>query len=251
MTGQSNSALIRVFGQDASAIVPKRASGALSDRRHSVNAIDGSGLSVELFRRRGLYRDGGSNGARARGLAGRNIRHDDVNGVPLMPAWIVVYMRVVDRFNCAVGRCAMYLVFAMIGVLLYASVARSFFIPPLWTLETAQFLMAAYYLLGGAYSLQLASHVRMDLFYGRWSDRTQTWVDSFTVFFLIFYLAILLYGGFSSTSYALEYGERSYSAWRPYMAPIKIVMCFGILMMLLQAIATLFRSIAKLRGDTL
>ena len=168
-----------------------------------------------------------------------------------MPVWIGAYVRVIDRFNRAVGRFAMYLVFAMIGVLLYASVSRTFFIPPLWTLETAQFLMAAYYLLGGAYSLQLGAHVRMDLFYGRWSDRTKTWVDAFTVLFLIFYLVMLLYGGFSSTQYALEYGERSYSAWRPYMAPIKIVMCFGVLLMLLQAIATLLRGVAKLRGDDL
>ena len=57
-----------------------------------------------------------------------------------------------------------------------------------------------------------------------------------TVFFLLFYLVMLLYGGLSSTQYALEYGERSYSAWRPYMAPIKIVMTFGVGLMLLQAI---------------
>ena len=58
---------------------------------------------------------------------------------------------------------------------------------------------------------------------------------------------LLLYGGFSSTQYALEYGERSYSSWRPYMAPIKIVACIGILLMLLQAFAVLFKDIAKLR----
>ena len=31
----------------------------------------------------------------------------------------------------------------------------------------AQFLLAAYYLLGGAYSMQLDAHVRMDLLYSR------------------------------------------------------------------------------------
>lgn len=66
--------------------------------------------------------------------------------------------------------------------------------------------------------------------------------------FLLAYLVLLLYGGFSSTHYALEYGERSYSSWRPYMAPIKIVACIGILLMLLQAFAVFFRDMAKLRG---
>ena len=111
--------------------------------------------------------------------------------------------------------------------------------------------MVAYYLLGGAYSMQLGNHVRMDLVYGTWSPRTRAWVDSFTIVFLLAYLVLLLYGGLSSTQYALEYGERSYSSWRPYMAPIKIVACIGILLMLLQAFAVLFKDIAMLRGEDL
>ena len=35
------------------------------------------------------------------------------------------------------------------------------------------------------------------------------------------------------------------------MAPIKIVACVGILLMLLQAFAVLFKDIAKLRGEDL
>ena len=65
------------------------------------------------------------------------------------------------------------------------------------------------------------------------------------------YLVLLLYGGLSSTQYALEYGERSYSSWRPYMAPIKIIACIGITLMLLQALALLLRDIATLRGEDL
>ncbi|MDJ0896867.1 MAG: TRAP transporter small permease subunit [Alphaproteobacteria bacterium] len=166
-----------------------------------------------------------------------------------MPGPIRTYVRWVDAVNRVVGRVVMYMIFAMMGVLLYSSIAKTFLIPSLWTLEIAQFLMVAYFLLGGAYSIQLDSHVRMDLAYGRWSPRTRTLVDVVTVLFLIFYLFWLLYGGFSSTSYALEYGERSYSSWRPYMWPIKTIMCCGIILILLQAIATLFKDIAKLTGD--
>jgi TRAP-type mannitol/chloroaromatic compound transport system permease small subunit len=115
----------------------------------------------------------------------------------------------------------------------------------------AQFLMVAYYLLGGAYSMQTNSHVRMDLLYGNWSPRTRAAVDVFTVLFLIAYLVMLLWGGFSSTRYALKYGEESYSAWAPAMAPIKIIMVIGIVMMLLQAIATFFEDLAAARGKPL
>jgi TRAP-type mannitol/chloroaromatic compound transport system permease small subunit len=168
-----------------------------------------------------------------------------------MPNAVKTYVRYVDAVSLRVGRFAMYLVFAIMGILLYSSISKTFFQPSLWTLEMAQFAMVAYYLLGGGYSMQLGSHVRMDLVYGAWSDKTKAAVDAVTVLFLIFYLGVLLYGGFSSTQYALQYGEKSYSSWSPYMAPIKIIMTFGIILMLLQAVAIFFKDLAKVRGEDL
>ncbi|MCY4463283.1 MAG: C4-dicarboxylate ABC transporter, partial [Albidovulum sp.] len=43
--------------------------------------------------------------------------------------------------------------------------------------------------------------------------------------------------------------ERSYSAWRPYMWPIKIIMCAGILLMILQALSEFLKDIARIRGE--
>ncbi|OSQ45245.1 TRAP transporter small permease subunit [Thalassospira alkalitolerans] len=168
-----------------------------------------------------------------------------------MPEFIKTYVRWVERFNRIVGRFAMYLIFAMLGVLLYSSATKMMEFPALWTLEMAQFLMVSYFLLGGAYSMQLGSHVRMDLLYGALSPRKQAGLDVITILFLIFYLGFLLYGGLSSTSYAIQYNETSYSAWSPPMAPIKAIMCFGIFLMLLQAIATFFKDLAAARGESL
>lgn len=159
------------------------------------------------------------------------------------------YCRWIDAFNYRVGRAAMYLLFVMMGILLWSSFSKTFLLPSLWTLEMAQFTLTAYYLLGGPYSMQLGGHVRMDLFYGSWSDRTKAGMDALTVACLLFYLGVLLVGGIESTSYSLQYGERSYSAWRPYMSPIKIVMCLGVLLMLLQTVSVLFKDLARLRGE--
>ena len=168
-----------------------------------------------------------------------------------MPKPVRIYVRYVDAVNRVVGRFAMYMIFAMMGLLLYSSISKTFFTPLLWTLEMAQFSMAAYYLLGGGYSMQLGAHVRMDLLYSRWSSKGKGFTDSITSFCLVFYLVFLLHGSFSSTGYALQYGEESYSSWAPYMAPIKIIMTFGIALMLLQAIATFFSDWSRARGLTL
>jgi len=168
-----------------------------------------------------------------------------------MPEIMLRYIRTVDAINYRIGRISMYLIFVMIAILLWSSVSKTFFLPSLWTLEMAQYSMVAYYVLGGAYSLQLGSNVRMDLLYGRWSIRTKAWVDAFTVLFLIFFLAVFVYGGIESTRYAVEYNERSPTAWRPYIWPIKVIMCVGGILMLLQAVAELLRDVALLRGVAL
>ena len=160
------------------------------------------------------------------------------------------YIRVVDAINYRIGRIVMYGIFVMMAILLWSSFSKAFLLPSLWTLEMAQFAMVAYFILGGPYSLQMGSNVRMDLFYAEWSDRRKAWMDSFTVLFLLGYLVVLLWGGIESTLYSFKYGgERSPTAWRPYLWPIKVAMCAGIFLMLLQALSELFKDILRLRGE--
>lgn len=164
-----------------------------------------------------------------------------------MPRFLIVYVRWVERLNYGVGRLAMYSLFALMGILLWGAIARAGWQPQIWTDEMAQFLLMGYFMLGGAYALQLGSAVRMDLLYSRWSDRTKAAVDAVTILMLVIYLGTLLWGGIDSTLYALEYSERRRGLWRPYMAPIKIVMVIGIVLMILQCSAFFIRDIARLR----
>ncbi|MBY8976768.1 TRAP transporter small permease subunit [Rhodobacteraceae bacterium NNCM2] len=182
------------------------------------------------------------------------------------------YIRAVDSVNHRVGRIVMYGIFALMGILLWSSISKTFFLPSLWTLEMAQFVMVGYYILGGPYSMQLGSNVRMDLLYGEWSVRRKAWFDLITVLFLIFYLGVLLYGAVSSTAYSLGYWgsepfsffggllsgaeeigrmERSSTAWRPYLWPIKVVMILGLFLMLLQCISELLKDVLRLKGETI
>ncbi|PTX00728.1 TRAP transporter small permease subunit [Pararhodobacter aggregans] len=166
-----------------------------------------------------------------------------------MPRVLVTYVRWVERFNWLFGRIAMYALLALMGVMLYGALARAVGNPPIWTDEMAQFLLMGYFMIGGAYALQLGSAVRMDLLYSRWSDKTRALVDILTVGSLLFYLCVLLWGGWESLQYALEYGERRRGTWRPYMAPVKAIMVLGILMMILQVLAFTIRDIARLKGE--
>ena len=166
-----------------------------------------------------------------------------------MTGFMLRYVAIVDRMNRWIGRVVMYGIFVMMGILLWSSFSKTFLLPSLWTLEMAQFAMVAYYILGGPYSIQMGSNVRMDLLYGEWSERRKTQVDAITILFLITYLVFLLWGGWDSFSYSLKYGgERSPTAWRPYLWPIKSIMLIGIFLMLLQAVSEFFKDILRLRG---
>ncbi|WP_417205195.1 TRAP transporter small permease subunit [Antarctobacter sp.] len=159
------------------------------------------------------------------------------------------FIRVVDAMNHRIGRIMMYGIFVMMAILLWSSISKTFFLPSLWTLEMAQFAMVAYYMLGGPYSIQMGSNVRMDLMYGEWSDHRKAQIDAMTVLFLIVYLIFLLWGGWESLMYSLKYGgERSSSVWRPYMWPIKSIMVLGIFLMLLQAISEFCKDVLRIQG---
>ena len=180
------------------------------------------------------------------------------------------FIRAVDALNFRLGRIVMYGIFVLMAILLWSSVSKTFFLPSLWTLELAQFAMVAYYILGGPYSIQLGSNVRMDLLYGDWSPRKKAWADLITVLFLIFYLGVMIYGAVGSTAYSLGYWgtepfsffgglitgteeigrmETSPSVWRPWMWPIKTVMVIGLFLMLLQCISELLKDVLRLQGE--
>ncbi len=186
-----------------------------------------------------------------------------------MTGILQAYVRVVDPFNRMIGRIVMYGIFVMMGILIWSSISKVFLVPSLWTLEMAQFAMVAYYVLGGPYSIQMGSNVRMDLIYGEMSDRRKAAIDAVTVVFLLVYLVFLLYGGIASTAYSLGYFgsepisffaglatgnaelgflERSPTSWRPYLWPIKVIMVIGIFLMLLQVLCELAKDILRLKG---
>ncbi len=189
------------------------------------------------------------------------------------------YIRFVDLFNYGLGRVMMFALFGLMGILLWSTVSKVFYSPAMWTLETAQFVMVAYYILGGPYSIQLGSNVRMDLFYAELSDHRKACLDALTVFCLIFYLAVLIWGGLASLAYSLGnfmgspfsffarligafvtggpdaasevlgYIEVSSSSWRPIMWPIKLITCIGLFLMLLQVLSEFFKDILRIRGE--
>ena len=166
-----------------------------------------------------------------------------------MSKFITFYVNLVDNICERVGRFVMYGIFLMMFLLILSFITRNIInFPLMWIIEMAQFTITAYYLLGGGYSMLTDDHVRMDLFYGKLSKKGKAKMDVFTSIFLIIFLIVLFYGSISSLIYTLETNQKLFTAWAPYVWPIKSLMLTGILLMLLQAFSMLIKDIAKIKG---
>lgn len=169
-----------------------------------------------------------------------------------MPAFIQTYVRVVDRVCIVVGKTAMWSIFLLIGLLLYATISRTVFNKPLiWGVELSQFVFGAYYFLGATYVLLIRGHVRIDVFYSRWRPRTQARFDIFGDLCLLFYLVVMVIGSYSSLMYAINFKQVKRSVWAPPLWPIKMIFSFAIALFILQIISTIFKDIAKARGENI
>ncbi|MEY8880923.1 TRAP transporter small permease subunit [Donghicola sp. XS_ASV15] len=168
-----------------------------------------------------------------------------------MPELIKKYVRLTDRISDVTGIIAMYLIFAMVFILILDAVSSGMQIYLHWCIELAQFILAAYYFMGGAKTMKDGDHVRMDLLYDRLSPKGKTWIDLVTIFCLLFYLVVMLIGGISSLEYAIQTDERRFSMWNPSLVPIKALMVGCLVLMILQTVAEIIKHIADLRGTPL
>jgi TRAP-type mannitol/chloroaromatic compound transport system permease small subunit len=169
-----------------------------------------------------------------------------------MPSLIRRYVRFTDRISDYVGYLAAALIFVMGATLMFDAFTRNIVNMPVhWAVELTQFTLAAYYFMGGAFTLKNNAHVRMDLFYSSLSERGRAKIDLAASVCLIFYLVVTLIGGISSLQYAIETNERRFSIWNPSVIPIKALLVVCLVLMLMQAVSLVFKHIATLRGEKL
>ncbi|WP_194725973.1 TRAP transporter small permease subunit [Noviherbaspirillum malthae] len=117
-------------------------------------------------------------------------------------------------------------------------------------LEIQWYLFSAIFLLATSYTLRRNEHVRIDVIAGRFSKRTQVWIDIFG--FLLFLLPITLIILYYAIPYAwvsIQNQEVSSNAGGLIIWPAKLLIPVGFLLLALQGISELIKRIGFLRGD--
>ncbi len=105
-------------------------------------------------------------------------------------------------------------------------------------------------LLSIAYALQTDSHVRVDIFYEHFSDKTKSIVNIFSNIFFIFPVSILIiYVGISFVEVSFSQLEGSSNpGGLPYRFLVKSLMPLAFLTLLLQSISQILKELKQLRS---
>lgn len=186
------------------------------------------------------------------------------------PAWALRVIAVIDEVNRLIGLIAIWLVLlcalvsAVNAIIRYSSGGLLWLEAKtglglfgwLYTLyadnsnalsDSAWYMFAAVVMLGGAWTLKVNAHVRVDLVYGAVSERTRTWIDLLGGLFFLLPLCVLLIWftwGWAWTSLLTQ--EASANAGGLPQWPPKILLPVGFAILLLQGIAEITKCILAL-----
>jgi TRAP-type mannitol/chloroaromatic compound transport system permease small subunit len=165
---------------------------------------------------------------------------------PRPPRGYLAVIRTIDKFTEVIS----YLFVIAIIPLILANVVEVFAryvlgSPTVWALDVTTMSYATLFMLGAALALLKGAHVRTDMLWEKFSDRTKGMIDSLA--FLVFFLptmAVLFSISIDDFLYAISIDERSSSgAWTPILWPLRGVIPLTAFMLFVQGISELLKSL--------
>ena len=159
------------------------------------------------------------------------------------------FLNAVDRFSMVVGKTFAWLIVALMLVVCGEVFKRyALNAPTAWIFDANNMLYGTLFMMGGAYTLAQAGHVRGDFFYGSMKPRTQAALDLalFALFFLPGVVA-LTWSGWTYFSESLAMREQTFNADPLPLYPFKFVIPVAGLVLLIQGVAEMVRCVLCLQ----
>lgn len=158
----------------------------------------------------------------------------------------------IEQFIEAVGKAVSWLSLLLV-LLVFANVFMRYVLntPLAWSKELEWHLFALLFMLGAAYTLKHDKHVRVDLFYDRFSKPNQASVNFWgTLIFLLPWCLVLIYVGWQSAVSAYQLGERSpESGGLPNLWLIQFAIPLGMSLLFLQGLVLLIKSYTSMQKN--
>ena len=165
-------------------------------------------------------------------------------------AGLLALSRAIDRMNEFIGKSVSWLI--LVSILVSAGnaiVRKAFNMSSNSWLELQWYLFGAVFMLAAAYTLKQGEHIRIDIFYGTRSKKTQDRIELFGhLFFLLPFCLLMLWLLVPYTWHAIKSGEVSANAGGLILWPSKAIILAGFVLLTLQAFSEIIKRIAIMQG---
>ena len=158
--------------------------------------------------------------------------------------------RLIDRISEFVGRWIAWLVLAAVLISAgNAAIRKAFNMSSNAFLEIQWYLFAAVFLLAAGYTLMRQEHVKIDVVSGRFSKRTQIWIDIVGLScFLLPFVVVVISLAMPLVTKAISTGEMSSNAGGLIRWPVFALLPVGLALLGMQAVSELIKRFAFLKG---
>ncbi len=162
-------------------------------------------------------------------------------------------IQIINTINQKLGKWISWLSLALV-ILVCLIVAMRYLMDYtiIWMDELSRYFFAYLFLYGAGYTFQKDRHVRVDVFYDKWTIKRKAWINLIGgVLFLIPWCVILVQVGWHYTVIAFNMNESSSQAGGlPALYLMKSAIFLGIFFLLLQGIASVLSAFLILTSKT-
>jgi TRAP-type mannitol/chloroaromatic compound transport system permease small subunit len=159
-------------------------------------------------------------------------------------------IRAIDGFSKITGQLISLTMLFLVLSITYEVVARYFFrSPTIWVFESSTMANGSAFMLGCAYALYKGAHVRTDIFWDNYPERTKGVIDLVSYLVLFFPVMITIMAiSIDDVIHSYVTGERSQeSLWRAIMWPFRAVIPVSAFLFMIQGVSEVLKCLYQVR----
>ena len=154
--------------------------------------------------------------------------------------------KIIDQINEWIGRKISWLTSVLVLIICVDVIMRYFFnMSSAGVFELEWHIFAVIFLLGSAYTLKHDKHVRVDVFYGRFTEKQKAWVNlTGSLLFLLPFCVVLINASFRFVENSYRFHESSPDpGGLPARFIVKSAITTGFILLLIQSISLIFKAV--------
>jgi len=150
----------------------------------------------------------------------------------------------IDAVSAKAGEYVAYWGVIAVFAYYYEVLARFVFNSPTnWVHESMFLMFGMQYMMSGAYAYREDQHVRVDVFYTKFSARGKALADVISSVFFFIFTITLLWTGWRFAADAVANRETSFTEWGIQYWPVKLTLPIGAALIILQGVSKLIKDI--------